>query len=157
MSSLPRLRRRNRSRGQGLVEFALILPVFMLFLLIAVDFGRLLFTYIQMNNSAREAASYAAFNPTSTNAQLASAGATETNVQTQKGQGAMTATSSCTNSVGVALACSAATGGAGPGNRITVNMSETFTFFTPIIGSFWPGGLHVGASATAAVVDFAAR
>jgi Flp pilus assembly protein TadG len=51
-----RLGRPSHDRGQGLVEFALILPVMMLILLIAVDFGRLFFTYIQVNNAAREAA-----------------------------------------------------------------------------------------------------
>ena len=112
MSSLPRLRRRNRSRGQGLVEFALILPVFMLFLLIAVDFGRMLFTYIQLNNSAREAAltrhSTRTRRPTRI---LATRGARETNVQNQRGEGAMTATFSCVDSFGAPLACTAAQGG----------------------------------------------
>ena len=62
--------RRRRRRGQGLVEFALILPVFLFFLLLAVDFGRLLFTYIQLSNTAREAAAYAAFNPTTDSTSL---------------------------------------------------------------------------------------
>ena len=48
------------ARGQALVEFALVLPVMLLLLLLAVDFGRLFFTYIAVNNAAREATSYAA-------------------------------------------------------------------------------------------------
>ncbi len=128
----------------------------MLFLLIAVDFGRLLFTYIQLSNTAREAASYAAFNPLSSPATLKTVALREANVQNQRGEGTITASSSCTNSGGAALLCSAAQGGTGPGNRITVSINETFTFFTPLIGSFWPGGLPIGASATAAVVEFAA-
>ena len=55
--------RGHPSRGQAVVEFALILPVFLLLLLIAVDFGRLFFTYIQLNNTAREGAAYAAAQP----------------------------------------------------------------------------------------------
>ena len=47
-------------RGQALVEFALRgAPVMMVLLLLAVDFGRLFFTYIAVNNAAREATYYA--------------------------------------------------------------------------------------------------
>jgi Flp pilus assembly protein TadG len=146
---------RRRRRGQGLVEFALIVPVFLLFLLIAVDFGRILFTYIQLINSARETAAYAAFNPNTLPAQLTTIASREANVQAQRGQSTISATSSCTTSAGVTLACSAAQGGAGAGNRITVNVSEKFTFFAPMINAFWAGGLPVSASATAAVTVFA--
>src|SRR4249919_3588867 len=97
--------RRHGRRGQGLVEFALIVPVFLFFLLLAVDFGRLLFTYIQLSNTAREAAAYAAFNPTTDNATLTTVALREANVQSQRGQGSIAATSSCTDSAGVALAC----------------------------------------------------
>ena len=78
------------------------------------------------------------------------------NVQAQLGQGSILATSSCTDSAGLSLDCSAAQGGAGAGNRIKVDVGETFTFFTPLINGFWGGsGLPVGASATAAVVVYA--
>ena len=53
-------------RGQAVVEFALIIPVFLLLLLAAVDFGRMFFTYIQANNAAREGAAYGAANAAST-------------------------------------------------------------------------------------------
>ena len=147
---------RRRRRGQGLVEFALILPVFLFFLLLAVDFGRLLFTYIQLSNTAREAAAYAAFNPTTDSTSLTTVALAESNVQAQLGQGSILATSSCTDSAGSSLDCSLAQGGAGAGNRIKVDVGETFTFFTPLINGFWGGsGLPVGASATAAVVVYA--
>src|SRR5262245_51647344 len=55
--------RRSR-RGQSVVEFALILPVFVFLLLMAIDFGRLFFSYVQVTNAAREGAAYAAAAPT---------------------------------------------------------------------------------------------
>jgi Flp pilus assembly protein TadG len=148
--------RPKRSRGQAVVEFALILPVFLLLLLLAIDFGRLFFTYIQLNNTAREGAAYAAANPTTDNATLTTAALRESNVQAQRGESAVAATAACVDSLGNALVCSSALGGSGAGNRVTVSVGERFTFFTPLIGSFWPGGLRVGTSATAAVVDYAA-
>lgn len=134
-----------------MVEFALILPVFLLLLLIAVDFGRLFYTYIQLNNIAREGAAYAAANPTVDNATLTTVAVREANVQFQRGEGAVAATATC-----APVACASALGGTGAGNRVTVGASETFTFFTPLIGAFWPGGLTIGSTATATIAVFAA-
>lgn len=143
--------RRRRSLGQSVVEFALVLPVFMLLLLIAVDFGRLFFTYIELNNIAREGAAYASANPMVDNATLTTVAVRESNVQAQRGEGAITATATC-----APVDCSSALGGTGAGNRVTVGVTQPFTFFTPLIGMFWPGGLQLGSSATATVADYAA-
>ena len=48
------LRRRQR-RGQTLVEFALILPIFLLVLIGIFDFGRAVYAYNTISNAAREA------------------------------------------------------------------------------------------------------
>jgi hypothetical protein len=62
---LPFRRRGNRSRGQALVEFAIILPVLALLLVMAVDFGRVFFGWVALNNMARAGANFAALHPTS--------------------------------------------------------------------------------------------
>jgi hypothetical protein len=50
---------RPRTRGQALVEFALVAPIFFLLLFSIIEFGRAVY-YIQMlNNAAREGARYA--------------------------------------------------------------------------------------------------
>ena len=46
-------------RGQGLVEFALILPVFLLLILGIIEFGRLMVTYSSISTASRDAARYA--------------------------------------------------------------------------------------------------
>ena len=63
MFRLPKIRNRQRSRGQSLVEFALVLPVILLLTLIALDFGRVYLGYINLQNMARIAANFAADNP----------------------------------------------------------------------------------------------
>jgi hypothetical protein len=60
---LPFRRRRAVSRGQALVEMAIILPVLVLLLLLAVDFGRVFFGWVGLNNAVRIAANEAGFNP----------------------------------------------------------------------------------------------
>ena len=52
------------SRGQAMAEFALILPLLMLVLLFAVDFGRVFFGWVGLQNVARIGASYASLYPT---------------------------------------------------------------------------------------------
>ena len=47
---------RPTSRGQGLVEFALILPVLILIFMGIVDFGRAIYAYNSVSNAAREGA-----------------------------------------------------------------------------------------------------
>jgi Flp pilus assembly protein TadG len=57
-----RARSRSRSRGQTLVEFALIAPVFILILLAIFDIGRGVFAYTSATNAAREGARLAIVN-----------------------------------------------------------------------------------------------
>jgi Flp pilus assembly protein TadG len=58
-SASTRLRRRRRaSRGQSLVEFALLTPVLVMILALAADFGRAFTAYIAISSAAREGASY---------------------------------------------------------------------------------------------------
>ncbi len=47
-------------RGQSLVEFGLLLPILVLLVLGAIDFGRVYFAYVSVTNGARNGADYAA-------------------------------------------------------------------------------------------------
>ena len=50
---------RRRSRGQALVEFALVLPVLLILLMVLIEVARLFSAWLIVENSAREAARYA--------------------------------------------------------------------------------------------------
>src|SRR3989337_2860 len=50
---------RKRFRGQGLVEFALILPVMVLVLFLIIELGRLLHAWLAVENGARFGVRYA--------------------------------------------------------------------------------------------------
>jgi PKD repeat protein len=151
-----RVFRGNRPRGQALVEFALLFPVFLFLLLIAIDVGRLFFSEIEINNAAREGASYAATNPTDS-AGIQQHVVQETNAQSQRGAGTISApTVTCSDPSGTIIACSAATGGTGSGNTVQASVTEPFTFFTPLINGFFNNSFNMGASATAVVLGYAA-
>lgn len=159
-SSPPSARGRPRPRGQSVVEFALVLPVFLLLLLIAVDFGRVFFTHVQLDNAVREAANYGATNPVDPVGMLARANA-ERNAQSQGGQQDVLTypsniTTRCSTPAGVAIACDQSPGGAGAGNTLTVTLQAPFSFFTPFISGFFGGSLQISSSATVAVLNSAA-
>jgi Flp pilus assembly protein TadG len=64
MSLQRRFRRRgtNGSRGQAMVEFALVIPIFLLLLVGIFDLGRAVFAYNTLTNAAREGARMAIVN-----------------------------------------------------------------------------------------------
>jgi PKD repeat protein len=57
-----RVNKRNSS-GQSLVEFAIVVPVLLSVLLMAVDFGRVYLGWVDLTNVARIGANFAAANP----------------------------------------------------------------------------------------------
>jgi uncharacterized repeat protein (TIGR01451 family) len=64
MQQLPLSRRsEQRNKGQGLVEFALILPILLLVMLGTIEFGYVFTVYSGMFNAAREGTRYGAISP----------------------------------------------------------------------------------------------
>jgi Flp pilus assembly protein TadG len=59
-----RLSRRRKSLGQSMAEFALTVPLALFMVLFGLDFGRVFLGWVSLNQAAREAANYAAMNPT---------------------------------------------------------------------------------------------
>jgi Flp pilus assembly protein TadG len=53
----------SKPRGQSLIEFALLLPLLLVLIVSAIEFGRLFYTKIVITNAAREGAYYYATNP----------------------------------------------------------------------------------------------
>ena len=56
MLKLIRSRRKNGEKGQALVEFTLLLPIFLLLLFAIIDFGMGFYSWISVTNAAREGA-----------------------------------------------------------------------------------------------------
>ena len=159
----------GRSDGQAVVEFALIVPVMLLMLLLAIDFGRVFFSYVQVSNAAREAANYAAahavdyqsgtYTPAQFHDGAINAALQEANVQTQAGATAPMAISSpaCFTPLPTMISCAdapeAPTTASGTGAVVSVTVTQPFTFFFPMIGDFFGGTLNLSATATATVLN----
>jgi Flp pilus assembly protein TadG len=140
----PRLLR-GRTRGQALVELALILPLMVLLLAAALDLGRLFYSGITVTNSAREGAIEAAFDPASFQAGQA-CNKTSNRVMCRAVNEAsgsfvtivpadvsLTCTPSCTPAIG---------------NKVKVTVVGHFSLITPLLSVF-TGGQNVTLSSTA--------
>ena len=149
MSGSP-TRQPRKSRGQALVEFALLAPLMLLLVAVGVDAGRLFFTWIEVVNSAREGAAYAAGNPTDTSG-ITVKSTQEANAQRQGGEGVASVVTTCANPAKVTIPCSLAAGGNGTGNTVTVRVNRPFTFLTPMVSGVVGTTFSIGGSATTAV------
>lgn len=149
------LRRTDRpaSRGQGLVEFALVLPLLSLLLIMAIDFGRVFFGWVALQNAARIGADMAAQSwdswPTADNAAEVLG---ETRYQTLISE-EMTA-ANCdftTPHPDPTFTDLDGDGDINFGDLATVELSCGFGLITPLADNLFGGPLDIAASSTFAV------
>ena len=137
-----RMKRINRKgqRAQGIVEFALAFPVFLLIILGIFEFGRLFITYTSVYAAAREGARYAAA------AENLCQGAVEsTSERVGFLAGNLDVTTNYDSGVGTAIFSNCAQ--AKLGNRVIVTVSAPFEFITGFIPV--PGGGPITLRSTA--------
>ena len=146
---------RPRRRGQGFVEFALILPVFLLIFAATLDLGRVFYAQISLTNAAREGAFQAARTPESF----------------EEGQPCDTATNLVVCRVlleskdsfvevqpaDVAMACTPSACTRAVGNTVQVTVQGSFVLLTPILSAVLGGQtLTLSGAATAQLEVFTA-
>ncbi len=133
------------TRGQALVELAIVLPVFLVLVLAAIDLGRIFFARITVANSAREGAYEAAYG----GSYVANAACGPSNsvmcAVLNESQGSLTVAPA-----DVAWSCAGAGGCASGayGDVVTVKVTGHFDLLTPILAVFF-GGTNLAFSSTA--------
>jgi Flp pilus assembly protein TadG len=117
---------RHRSRGQSVVEFALILPLFLLLLSGMVDFGIGLYDYMTIVTAARDGARVGA-----STCGTATPGCTAS-IRNHVALSGLspTVTVACTTPGGAATSCDA--GGAKGGGSVTVTARYTYQMIWPL-------------------------
>jgi Flp pilus assembly protein TadG len=133
---------RTRTRGQSLVEFALILPVFLLFFAAVLDLGRIAAAQIAVSNAAREGVFQAAVTPTDFNSAQPCPADGKTNVIycriALESSGGVTIAPT-----DVSVRCSPVDCSKGIGNTVTVGVTGHFRLFTPLMAVFFGGNQNV--------------
>ena len=139
---------RHAGRGQSLVEFALVLPIFLLIVMGIVDLGRGVFAYNSVTNGAREAARLAIVNQDAASVQAR--GVSQVAI-------AETATPNITVSYrqptpNANPASNAVCSPVNVGCIAVVTFQTTFKPITPILSGFlFPSGVNLTATSAMAV------
>jgi Flp pilus assembly protein TadG len=140
----------SRTRGQSLVEFALILPLFLVFVAACLDLGRVFYANISLNNAAREGAMQAAADH-ATFVQDGPCDPVNNNIVCRvqiesKGSAVTIASTDITRTCSIAGCPRAA------GSTTTVTVRGTFQLVTPLLSVVFGGQtLHLTSSATAQI------
>jgi hypothetical protein len=141
---------RNRTLGQSLVEFALVLPVFLLFFAAALDLGRVFYANISLNNAAREGAFQAAITPALYIEDQACDQATNRvvcRIQNET-RGSMIAIAP----TDIDVTCSVPGCANDPGSLVTVEVRGRFRLITPLLSIVFGGqDLDLSSSAVAQI------
>jgi PKD repeat protein len=144
--------KRQRTRGQSLVEFAIVLPIILFLTLIALDFGRVYLGWINLQSMSRIAANLAANNPTAWSG--SGDAAVKAKYQNQIRNDAAATNCDLPKVGGVATAAAPTftdTGGNGSaediGDTARVALTCTFHVITPGISNLLGGTVAVSASA----------
>jgi Flp pilus assembly protein TadG len=117
---------RFNTKGQGLVEFALIIPIFLLIVMMIFDAGRAIYYYSVVHNAAREGARYGIILTHDNEADIIDAA-----LQLTAGLGCSNIDVSVTRNY---------TEPCGAGCTVLVEVSCDFIPVTPLIGNFFPSG-----------------
>jgi hypothetical protein len=136
------------TKGQALLEFALVAPLFFFLLFALLDFGRLFFVQMNLEEAVQEAARYASTgnhladpkNPGQTLSRLQS-------ITTEAEQAAFGWGANVTN-----IQISSLNGGAGsaggPGDVVTVSLTVSLKLLTPIVARGFPNGAYTFISSS---------
>ncbi len=119
-----RSKRRRRTRGQSLVEFALLFPILIMLLLGIADLGRAYYALVALNDAAEEGAMYAAMDPGNlTEIQNRAVHATSGLITLEADKVSRTPGSGFT-----------------AGAPVTVTVAYDFTVYTPLMQTFFESG-----------------
>ena len=146
-----------------MVEFALVLPLMLVLMAIAADFGRLFYAYVAVQNAAKEGALYGSRTPLCVNdVGCPDPGNVQWHVQNEAsnlvsgGTSLLTPTTTCRGpGIDGPLTLRAPINDCVPGDTYIVSVSYDFQLITPILSSVLGSGLTLTATHEAAVIGSA--
>jgi Flp pilus assembly protein TadG len=135
-----RRRRRAKSLGQSMAEFALTVPLALFMVLFGLDFGRVFLGWVSLNQAAREAANYAAMNPKAWTSPYDYA------VQSEYSRLVRTEASNINCSMSGSVPAPSFPSGTSIAAPVRVTLTCSFGLITPIISNILGNSINVTAS-----------
>jgi len=129
-----------KRRAHSLVEFALVLPVFFLLMFGILDFGRLFFTKVTLENAVRQAGRFAV---TGNHLTDPSTGSLMTRVDSIIEVARRAAAGLNITDIEISSVEGGSTGpgrAGGPGDTITIQLTTDLHLITPMIGRYFGSG-----------------
>jgi Flp pilus assembly protein TadG len=134
--ALPHKRRRFRlNRGEGLVEFAVVLPLFFLLMFGILDMGHLWFVQVTLENAVRQAGRYAVTGASMpgltrlasivTVAKNSAPGLDVSQIVISSAEGASVSSNGTATAAGL------------PGENVKISLTTHLTLFTNLMGHFY--------------------
>ena len=133
-------------RGQTMVEFALVLVIFLFLIFAVIDFGRLFFVQMEVQHAVHEAGRFASTgnhlpNPNNPGQNLSRANSIIATAE--QGVGGMDISGIQISTLG------GGTGSAGgPGDTVTISLTTNLTLMTPMVSRLFPNGQYTFTSST---------
>jgi Flp pilus assembly protein TadG len=136
-------RRRSRSRGQGLVEFALAITIFMTLLIALVDLARMAFLFNGVSDAAREIARVTSVHPGTSG--LGSSDETTAAVSHERTlvPGLTVLSYSCIDISGASVTATQCS----PGDWVKVSVQTSISPILPVLAAFGPITFNTASSA----------
>jgi hypothetical protein len=144
---------RGVSRGQAVVEFAIVLPVLAMLLVMSIDLGRVYFGWVGLQNAARIGANYAALHsdawslPDNPLKQQARAQYAQQIAQDSSALNCTPRPSVLNVPAPVFINVLGSSNAKEMGDHVSVTLNCTFELITPLANSFFSGGVPISANA----------
>jgi Flp pilus assembly protein TadG len=141
---LHRERRFGARRGQAMVEFILVAPLYFLLIFAVMDFGRMFFVQMNLQQAVQEAARYASTgnhmnDPNNPGQTLSRINSIIADVQQM-------AIGASVSNVQISSVGGGAGSAGGPGDTVTVSLTTNLPLMTPLVSAFFPNGAYTFSS-----------
>jgi Flp pilus assembly protein TadG len=145
--------RRRHSRGQALVEFAIVLPIMLVLAAAAIDAGRLFFAYVTIESAAKEGALYGATRPQCDYPSKDCPDPSNVAWHLDQDLSGLTSTSQQIECIDAASGLSKLVSSCSSGDTYRVSVSYPFSPVTPVAGTFLGNVLTLHSSESAVVLN----
>ena len=144
VSAKVRGRRRPAMKGQAMIEFAIVAPVFFFLIFAAMDYSRMFFSQMTLQDAVQEAGRYASTGNHQPDPNHPGQNLSRVNsIIAMAKQYALGANIS---NIQISSALGGAGSAGGPGDTVTISLTSNLPLMTPMVSRLFPNGQYTFTS-----------